>query len=124
MLNGSQQFKFAKTWSAEISGFYRTAGIEGVINAKPFGVMSAGLSKQVLKNNGTVRLNLRDVLNTQTFRGTSKYSNVDASFQEHHDGRVVNIGFTYRFSKGKLNGGPKRRASSASDEQSRVGVGN
>ena len=124
MFNGSQQFKFAKTWTAEISGFYRTAGIEGVINTKPFGVMSAGLSKQVLKNNGTVRLNFRDVLNTQTFRGVSKYSNVDASFQEHHDGRVVNIGFTYRFSKGKLNGGPKRRASSASDEQSRVGVGN
>jgi outer membrane receptor protein involved in Fe transport len=124
MLNGSQQFTFAKTWNAEVSGFFRTAGIEGVINARPFGMMSVGVGKQILKGKGSLRLNVRDVLYSQRFRGTSKYSNIDASFQEARDSRVVNLAFTYRFSKGKLNGGPKRRASSAADEQNRVGVGN
>jgi len=123
-LNGSQQFQFAKTWSAEISGFFRTQGIEGVIHAKPFGMMSLGLSKQVMKNKGTVRINLRDVFKSQNFRGESKYSNIDAAFQEHRDSRVVNIGFTYRFNKGKMNNTKKRSNGSANDEQSRVGVGN
>lgn len=123
MLNGSQQFQFSKTWSGEISGFYRTQGIEGVIHAKPFGMMSIGLSKQVMKNKGTVRLNLRDVFKTQYFRGESKYSNIDAAFQEHRDSRVLNIGFSYRFSKGKINQ-RKRSNGSANDEQSRVGTGN
>jgi iron complex outermembrane receptor protein len=123
MLNGSEQFQFSKTWSGEISGFFRTQGIEGVIHAKPFGMMSMGVSKQVMKNKGTVRLNVRDVFKTQYFRGESKYSNVDAAFQERNDSRVVNLGFSYRFSKGKVNQ-RKRSNGSANDEQNRVGVGN
>jgi len=123
MLNGSQQFQFTKTFSGEISGFFRTQGIEGVIHAKPFGMMSIGLSKQIMKNNGTIRLNLRDVFKTQRFRGESRYGDVDAAFQERRDSRVVNIGFTYRFSKGKINQ-RKRSNGSANDEQNRVGAGN
>jgi iron complex outermembrane receptor protein len=123
MLNGSQQFQLSKTWSAELNGFYRTQGIEGVIHAKPFGMLSAGFSKQMLKNKGTLRLNIRDIFKTQYFRGESKYSNVDAAFQEHRDSRVVSLGFTYRFSKGKINQ-RKRSGGSANDEQNRVGAGN
>lgn len=124
MLNGSQQFTFAKTWGAEISGFYRTAGVEGVIKIKPLGMLSLGLTKQVLKNKGSVRLNVRDVFLTQKFRGESKYGNVDAKFQNYNDSRVVNLGFTYRFNKGKINGGSKRKTGGAGDEQNRVGAGN
>lgn len=123
-LNGSQQFNFAKTWSAEISGFFRTGGIEGVIQAKSMGMVSAGISKEILKKKATIRVNVRDIFYTQGFRGIAKYGNVDAKFTENRDSRVVNFGFTYRFSKGKINGGPKRRASSSSDEQNRVGGGN
>jgi outer membrane receptor protein involved in Fe transport len=121
--NGSQQFQFAKTWNGEVSGFLRTPGLEGVIRGKTFGMMSLGLTKQVMKNKGTVRVNLRDVFKSQNFRGESKYSNIDAAFQERRDSRVVNIGFTYRFSKGKLNQ-RKRTSGSATDEQNRVGAGN
>jgi hypothetical protein len=124
MLNGSQQFKFAKTWGAEVSGFYRTKGLEGIILTQPVGVLNLGVSKQILKNKATVRLNVRDILYTQKFRAETKYANVDAGFKEWRDSRVVNVGFTYRFSKGKMNGGQKRRTGSANDEQSRVGGGN
>jgi iron complex outermembrane receptor protein len=123
-LNGSQQFTFPKNWSAEISGFFRTGGVEGVIMGKSLGMLAAGVSKDVLKKKATIRLNVRDIFWTQRFRGVSKYSNIDASFRETNDSRVVNIGFTYRFSKGKMGQGAKRRASSASDEQNRVGGGN
>jgi hypothetical protein len=123
-LNGSQQFKLSKTLSAEISGFYRSAGIEGVIAVRPMGMLSAGFSKQVLKNNGTLRLTIRDIFLTQQTKAKSNYGNVDASFQEVRDSRVVNIGFTYRFSKGKISNQKKRTNGSANDEQNRVGVGN
>jgi len=124
MFNGSQQFTLSKTLTAEISGWYRTQGVEGVINAKPMGMMSVGFSQQVIKGKGTLRLNVRDIFYTQGFRGVSKYGTVDASFQEKRDSRVVNLGFTYRFSKGKMNGGQKKRSNgSANDEQSRVSGG-
>lgn len=124
MINGSQQFKLGKTTSAEVSGFYRTGGLDGVLGFKPMGMVSVGFSQQVLKNKGSIRLNVRDLFFTQRFRAVIKYGNVDTQFQSINDSRTVNLSFTYRFSKGKMNGGPKRRASSANDEQNRVGVGN
>lgn len=125
MLNGSQQFKLSQTWSAELSGFYRTRGLEGVILTKPVGVLNFGIGKQILNNKGSLRLNVRDVLYTQKFKAITRYGNVDAQFQEYRDSRVANLTFTYRFSKGKLNGGaPKRRTGSSSDEAERVGGGN
>jgi outer membrane receptor protein involved in Fe transport len=124
-LNGSQQFKFSKTWNAEISGFYRSPGVEGVVATRSMGMLSMGIGKQVMKNQGTIRLNVRDVLFTQRTRAEAKYGNVDARFQETRDSRVLNVAFTYRFTKGKMNGGNKKRTNgSASDEQSRVGGGN
>lgn len=123
MLNGSQQFKLNKTLTAELSGWFRTAGIEGVIKAGAMGGLNLGLSQNIMKDKGTLRLSVRDVFFTQRFRGETKYGNVDAAFQERNDSRVATIGFTYRFSKGKVNG-PKRRNNSANDEQNRVGAGN
>jgi outer membrane receptor protein involved in Fe transport len=124
MLNGSQQFKLNKTLSAELSGWFRTAGIDGIFQAKQMGALNAGFSQTIMKEKATLRLNVRDIFLSQKFSGSSKYGNVDAAFQERNDSRVVTIGFTYRFSKGKMNGGPKKRAASSTDEQSRVGGSN
>lgn len=121
MANISQQFKFKKGYSAELSGFYRSEGLEGIFRIKPFGIVNIGLSKQVLKNNGTIRVNVRDIFWSQKIKGESKYGTVDANFRQFNDNRIANISFTYRFTKGKAASGPRKRGG-AEDEQSRVGV--
>jgi hypothetical protein len=120
--NISNQFKLGKTWNGELSGYYNTGGIEGVFRIKNFGMMNMGITKQIMKSKGTLRLSVRDVLNSQKISGTIKYSNIDAAFQQNRDSRQVALGFTYRFSKGKA-GGQKRRTGGAGDEQSRVKTG-
>jgi iron complex outermembrane recepter protein len=120
--NVSNQFKFAKTWSAELGGFYTTGGADGVFRIRDFGMMNMGISKQVLKGKGTIRLNVRDILYTQKIRGDIRYSNIDASFQQRRDSRQVAVGFTYRFNKGKVNA-QKRKTGGASEEQNRVKTG-
>ena len=122
MFNVSNQFKFNKGWGAELSGFYRTPSVEGVFKIKGFGMMNMGLSKQVMKGKGSIRFSVRDVLNTQRIRGESRFSNIDAAFQQTRDSRVGSLSFTYRFNKGKVNG-PKRNTGGASDESSRVRTG-
>jgi hypothetical protein len=122
--NGSQQFKLSKTASFEISGWYRTAGIESVLKTKPMGMVAVGFSQQVMKGNGTLRINIRDLFYTQQFSAVSKYGYVDAGFTERRDSRVINFGFTYRFNKGKLKASQGKKSGSATDEQSRVGGGN
>jgi iron complex outermembrane recepter protein len=117
--NASSQFKLDKTWGAEISGFFRTPGVDGVFKIQSLGAMNMGFSKQVWKGKGTFRLSVRDVLYSQKAKGNIKYSNIDASFQQRRDSRQVALGFTYRFSKGKV-GAQKRRTGGAGDEQNRV----
>ncbi len=122
LVNVSQQFKFNKGWSAEVSGFYRTESLEGLFVIKPFGVMNIGVGKQILKNKGSIRLNVRDVFWSQQIKGTVKYGSIDANFRQFNDNRIVNISFTYRLSKGKTVASQRKRGG-AEDEQSRVGAG-
>ena len=123
MFNAMEQFKFKNGWAAEMSGFYRTPGIEGIIKIGDFGALNLGASKQVLKNKGTIKLGVRDVLWSQRFSAVSKVSNIDAQFQQYRDSRVINLSFTYRFSKGKV-GNTQRNRGGASEEASRVKSGN
>ena len=110
--------------NAELSGYYNTGGVEGVFRIKNFGMVNMGISKQVLKGKGSVRISARDVLYTQKIKGDIKYSNIDAAFQQHRDSRQISLGFTYRFAKGKTGGnGQKRKTGGAGDEQSRVKTG-
>lgn len=120
MFNMSNQFKFNKGWAAEISGFYRSKTLEtGMIVSNPMGVFSLGGSKQILKNKGTIRLNIRDPFWIQKFSGYTKFDNIDAKIQSKWDNRQVSLNFTYRF--GKSTGPQKKRSSASQEEQNRVG---
>ncbi|MBS1920526.1 MAG: TonB-dependent receptor [Bacteroidetes bacterium] len=118
-----QQFKWGKGWGAELSGLYRSKGLEGVIFIKSLSQVNAGFSKQVMKNKGTVRVSFRDIFRGMIFEGYSKYSDVDAQFRNINDNQTVSVSFTWRFNKGKLKANAGRREGSASDEQNRVKAG-
>lgn len=124
MAQAQQQFKWGKGWGAEVSGFFRSKGLEGVIYIRSMAQMNVGFSKQILKNKGSVRLNFRDIFAGNVARGYSKYSNVDAVFRNINDSRSVSLGFTWRFNKGKLKAGSGKKEGGATDEQGRVGAGN
>jgi len=117
------QFKWGKGWGAELSGFYRTKGVEGVIFIKPMMQINAGFSKQILKNKATLKLNVRDIFAQGVFNGYSRYGNVDARFKDINDSRAVSIGFSWRFNKGKLKASAGKSQGGASDEQERVKTG-
>lgn len=121
--NVSNQIKLSDKMSAELGGFYRTPGVDGIFEIRGFGMVNAGISHQVLKGKGSVRLSVRDLFYTQKIKGAAKFSNIDASFQQVRDSRVFSINFNYRFSKGQA-GSVRKRASGASDEESRVKSGN
>lgn len=121
--NISNQFKFAKTWNAEVSGYFNSGGVDGVFRIRSFGMVNMGISKQIFKGKGTLRFSGRDLFFTQKIKGDIKYSNIDASFQQQRDSRQAAIGLTYRFAKGKMNNQQKRKTGGASEESSRVKTG-
>lgn len=117
----TQQFKVNKTLTAELNGRYRNGWLEGVIRVRPLGFVGAGLSQQILKNKGMIRLTARDIFFTQKVKGSSKYGNVDFRLRQVSETQVVTLGFTYNFSKGKKIAPVKRTAGSANEEQNRIG---
>jgi hypothetical protein len=123
MANMSQRFTFPKGWGAEVSGFYRSKSQEGgLIVAEPMGVLNFGASKTVLKNKGTLKLNVSDPFYLQKFHGYTKFGPIDADIKSQWDNRRVGLSFSYRFSKGQ-NVQQRRRAAASQDEQNRVGGG-
>ena len=119
VFNASASYKFKKGLTTEVSGFYRTEAVEGVFRIGGFGMVNLGASMPLFKNKATIRLSVRDIFWTQKIKGSSKFGNIDANFQQFQDSRTAGISFTYRLSKGKVNGS-KRKTGGAGDEQNRV----
>lgn len=119
MANMNNQLKFKNGWSAELSGFYRSRGIEGQIVMNPMWRLDAGFQKQVLKKKGALKLSIRDIFNTQIFSGTVNYQDIDVYIKNYRDSRTVSLTFTYRFGK-PIKNQQHRRIGGASEEQSRV----
>jgi iron complex outermembrane receptor protein len=120
--NISNQLKFKKGWSAEVSGFYRSRGIEGQIVENHMWRMDAGLEKQVLKTKGSLKLSVRDIFASQNFTGYVNYQDIDVFINSKHDSRTASLTFTYRFGK-PLQNQQRRKTGGASDEESRVKTG-
>jgi hypothetical protein len=124
MAHSSQQFKFAKTWSAEVNGFYRSRALEtSLFLIEPMGVVSFGFGKQILNNKGSLKLNISDPFYIQQVRVIAQFDNIDLYVRNRWDNRRIGLTFTYRFNKGQ-NVQQRKRSSSATEEQNRVGGGN
>lgn len=120
VFSASANYRFKKGITVEVNGFYRTPGFEGVFNIQPLGAFNWGVSVPMLKTKGTLRLSVRDMFWTQQPKGSIRYGDIDAAFQNINDSRTVGLNFTYRISKGKVNGNGKRKTGGAGDEQNRV----
>jgi hypothetical protein len=120
MTNINNQFKFKKGWSAELSGFYRSKGIEGQLVAYPMWQVSSGVQKQILKTKGTLKFSVSDIFNSQKFHGTVRYQDIDADILNKGDRRRASLTFTYRFGKPIKNQPQRRRTDGTSDEESRI----
>jgi hypothetical protein len=122
-LTNSFTFSQKKGFSGEVSGFYRSKTVDQLTIGDPVYFMSIALQKSILKNKGTLRLNIRDPFAWQQFGSHVQYSDINMTSLARPDIRQVTATFSYRF--GKSTGqSPRRRSSGSQEEQSRVGQGN
>ena len=116
--NMQNQFTLPKGWSMELSGYFNSKAIYGTIVGLSQGSVNFAVAKKMLKDKGTLKLNFRDFLGLQQWSGYSRYQNVDVTIHNKWDSRVVNVSFTYRFSKGQK--AEQRNNGGADEEQGRV----
>lgn len=116
--NIQTRFKLGKGWGAELSGFYRTSMREAQFKIGSMGQANAGISKQVLKGKGSLKLNVTDIFYTNKQKGEIQLENAIAKFTQVRDSRYASLNFSYRF--GKPYKTQQRRTGGAGDEQNRI----
>jgi hypothetical protein len=118
----NNQFQFKKGWGAEVSGYYQTKSQTDLQEwLEPQGELNLGLSKQILKGKGSLRLSIRDITYFQNYSGYATFENSVEPFTIKFDTRVARLSFNWRF--GKIMKSIKRSEGGATDEINRVGNG-
>ncbi|MEO7767686.1 MAG: outer membrane beta-barrel family protein, partial [Ferruginibacter sp.] len=115
--------KFAKTFTAELSGFYNAPTVyQGTIKAKSLWSLDAGLQKQVIKGKGTIKMSVSDFLHTLKFNGISDFAGQKTDFIARWESRQFKLNFVYRFGSNQVKAA-RQRGTGADDEMKRVQSG-
>ena len=119
----NNQFQFKKGWGAEISGYYQTKSQVDLQEwLEPQGELNIGISKQILKGQGSLKFSIRDITYFQNYSGSATFQNSYEPFTIQWDSRVARLSFSWRF--GKTMKAVKRSEGGATDEINRAGSGN
>ena len=121
-MNVNNQFTFPHGWSAELSGWYRTKGVEGQLVIYSMGQATAAVSKKFMGEKASLKLSVRDFLYTNKPHGYLNFQQTEATFRNLRDSRQVSVTFSYRFGK-PLKAPAHRRTTGAGEEESRVKTG-
>ena len=115
--------KFAKTWTAELSGFYNAPTIYmGSFKGKAMYNVDAGLSKLVMNGRATIKASMSDVFHTMRFRGETNFAGQQTTFNYRQESQQFKLNFSFRFGSNTVKAA-RQRTSGAEDELKRVQQG-
>lgn len=110
--------KFAKTWTAELSGWYNSPTIwQGTMKSKAMGGMDLGLQKTLFNNKATLKASMGDILKTMRWKATSNFAGQYMLASGRWESRVFRLNFTYRFGNAQVKAARQRKA--ALEEESK-----
>ncbi|SEL83897.1 outer membrane beta-barrel protein [Parapedobacter koreensis] len=113
----ANQFSFGKSWNAEVLANYQSTMQEDAISIlHQMGQVNGTIGKQILNNNGSLRLLLIDPFNIGRYVYDSRLGNLTSDFKLRWDNRMVGLSFSYRFGSGK--GAQARDQTSSMEEES------
>ncbi|MBP1639511.1 MAG: TonB-dependent receptor [Bacteroidetes bacterium] len=118
--NTTQSFTLPCDISMELSGRYRSKQLRGNFIIYDQYSVDLGVQKSLFNKQGTLKLSVDDIFNTNKGGGYAKYSNVDFQVHNRWDSRTLNVSFTYRFGKDTFKT-RSDRSTASSEEQSRSG---
>ncbi len=126
-LYGNQTITLPGGWSFEVSGWYNTGHYNGSVRLEGFGMLNAGLKKQLSGDRGSFQLTLTDILRSMeviSYYGDLTKEAFNAVSRVHYhaesaNARILRLSYFRSFGNRKLKKS-KQRQSGASEERSRV----
>ncbi|MGI4733643.1 MAG: TonB-dependent receptor domain-containing protein [Janthinobacterium lividum] len=117
-LSSTHTLALGHGWSADLSANYQSPEVYGFITSRANGDLTIGAQKSLFNGQGTLKLNITDMLYTNRQLASSTYDNYVDNFTQSRDSRVATISFSYRLGSSQL--APSRRAEGAEEEKRRV----
>lgn len=96
-----QNFKLGKGWSTQASSWFNAATQQAIFKTSSLGSLDLGIKKNILKDKGSLRLTFNDVFNTQRWKQTVQFANMDFIYNRKWESRGIRLQFSWSFGKGK-----------------------
>ena len=115
--------RFAKTWTAELSGFYSSPTIwQGAFKSKSMWGVDAGLQKQLFKGKGNIKASVSDIFHSMKWSGSTRFAGQYGVASGYWESRLFKLNFSYRFGSNEVKAA-RQRNSGAEEESKRVQSG-
>lgn len=116
--------KFAKTWTAELSGFYTAPSIwQGTFASKAIGGVDMGFQKMMLKGKGTLKATFTDVFRTMRWKGESNFAGQQIIASGRWESQQLRMNFSYRFGNSQVKAARQRKAALEEEAKRTQGSG-
>ncbi|WP_341838930.1 outer membrane beta-barrel family protein [Chitinophaga caseinilytica] len=109
--NIQNSFTLPKGFTAEVNGNLRGPIMAGYAVLKTQGNVDLGLSKAIMKGNGSLKLAAVDIFNTNQMRYKVQYSSINNLGRMNMDTRAVNLTFNYKFGNSNVKAAKARKNS-------------
>ncbi|MEO6851431.1 MAG: outer membrane beta-barrel family protein, partial [Mucilaginibacter sp.] len=97
LLTLSQNFKLTSKLTAQVNSDYESPSYFAISQYQTLYYVNAGLKYSVLKNNGSIRLSVSDIFNSDMNQYHTSFSNLDITARDKIGSRFVQAAFTYHF---------------------------
>ncbi|RYZ96145.1 MAG: TonB-dependent receptor [Sphingobacteriaceae bacterium] len=120
LVKSNQNFSLTRKLKADVNLSYETPTYYGIKSYREQFFMDAGVSYTILHDQGSIKLAVTDIFNTQTDRYNTRFLNLDLRGREKQGTRFVVATFAYRFGNNVLRNA-RKRTGGITDEQTRLG---
>ena len=113
----SNTFSLGYDFTLELAGTYRSKWIQTVVYANPTTNIDIGLSKNILNNQGSLKLNITDVFNQ--LNGVEVFTTINHIIDRKPETRYIRLNFSYKFGNKNIKKS-RNRQTGLSSENSRI----
>jgi iron complex outermembrane recepter protein len=97
-----QNFNLGKGWSSQLSSWFNAGTKQAIFKTAAFGSVDFGIKKKIMKDKASIRLQVNDIFNTQRYRQTVNFGNMDFTYERKWESRGVRLQFAWSFGKSKF----------------------
>jgi len=118
-LNTTQTFKLPADFAFEISAFYQSSVLFGIMEFAPLGAVNLGIQKTFAKNHGTLSLNWSDIFDTNKWMFSANQPDLflDFKLDAIFETRILRLTYTRSFGSSQVKASRKRQTGSAAEQQ-------